>query len=90
MGWIGALILTTLNGQLSFQLLKYASVETVKLTAMIFMILIGATAFSLVFNELGGQDMALKFFAEDMGSKWSFYYLCDGGHIPLGVRDRFY
>jgi len=54
------------------------------------MILIGATAFSLVFNELGGQDMALKFFAEDMGSKWSFYYLCDGGHIPLGVRDRFY
>jgi TRAP-type mannitol/chloroaromatic compound transport system permease large subunit len=39
---------------------------------MIFMILIGATAFSLVFNELGGQDMALEFFAHDMGSKWAF------------------
>ncbi len=71
-GVIGALILTILNGQLSFELLRYASIETVKLTSMIFMILIGATAFSLVFNELGGQDMTLEFFAEDMGSKWGF------------------
>ena len=39
---------------------------------MIFMILIGATAFSLVFNELGGQDIALDFFANDMGSRWGF------------------
>ncbi|NOZ91347.1 MAG: TRAP transporter large permease subunit [Epsilonproteobacteria bacterium] len=71
-GVIGALILTTINGQLSLELIRYASIETVKLTSMIFMILIGATAFSLVFNELGGQDMALEFFAEDMGSKWGF------------------
>ncbi len=71
-GVVGALILTAINRQLSFNLLRYASVETVKLTAMIFMILIGATAFSLVFNELGGQDIALEFFKNDMGSKWSF------------------
>ena len=71
-GVIGALILTAINGQLSFELLRYSSIESVKLTSMIFMILIGATAFSLVFNELGGQDIALKFFAEDMGSKWGF------------------
>ncbi len=71
-GVVGALILTALNRQLSFNLLRYASVETVKLTAMIFMILIGATAFSLVFNELGGQDIALEFFKNDMGSKWNF------------------
>ena len=71
-GVVGALILTALNRQLSFNLLKYASVETVKLTAMIFMILIGATAFSLLFNELGGQDIVLEFFKNDMGGKWSF------------------
>jgi len=71
-GVIGALILTGINGEFSFKLLKYASIETVRLTSMIFMILIGATAFSLVFNELGGQDMALNFFANDMGSKWWF------------------
>jgi TRAP-type mannitol/chloroaromatic compound transport system permease large subunit len=42
---------------------------------MIFMILIGATAFSLVFNELGGGDMALEFFAGDMGDKWMFIFI---------------
>ena len=71
-GVLGALGLATYNRAFSLDLLKYASLETVKLTAMIFMILIGATAFSLVFNELGGGDMALEFFAKDMGDKWTF------------------
>ena len=68
-GVVGASILAFLNGTLSISLFKYASIETVKLTSMIFMILIGATAFSLVFNELGGGDMALEFFSEDLGSR---------------------
>lgn len=71
-GVLGAFALAAYNGAFSFELVRYASIETVKLTAMIFMILIGATAFSLVFNELGGGDMALQFFAEDMGDKWTF------------------
>ena len=36
------------------------------------MILIGATAFSLVFNELGGDVMAMEFFKEEVGDKWTF------------------
>ncbi len=71
-GVLGAMALAAFNRAFSFELLRYASIETVKLTAMIFMILIGATAFSLVFNELGGGDMALQFFTEDMGDKWTF------------------
>ncbi len=71
-GVLGAVGLAAMNRVLGFGLIRYAAVETVKLTAMIFMILIGATAFSLVFNELGGGDMALNFFTGDMGDKWSF------------------
>jgi len=71
-GVLGAMGLALMNGVLGFSLLRYATIETVKLTAMIFMILIGATAFSLVFNELGGGEMALNFFTGDMGDKWSF------------------
>ncbi len=71
-GVLGAMVLAGYNGAFSFELVRYASIETVKLTSMIFMILIGATAFSLVFNELGGGDMALEFFAADMGDKWTF------------------
>jgi len=74
-GVIGALILTIINKQFSFELLRYASIETVKLTSMIFMILIGATIFSLVFNELGGGDIVLEFFAQDMGDKTTFIIL---------------
>lgn len=71
-GVLGAALLAWENGSFSFAMIRYASVETVKLTAMIFMILIGATAFSLVFNELGGGDMALEFFSGDIGSQWTF------------------
>ena len=71
-GVLGAMVLAFFNGQFSFELLRYASIETVKLTSMIFMILIGATAFSLVFNELGGDDMALQFFTGDVGEPWMF------------------
>ncbi len=71
-GSIGAIILTLLHGAFAFETLRYAAMETVKMTAMIFMILIGATAFSLVFNEAGGGDIVLQFFSEDISSKWGF------------------
>ncbi len=71
-GVLGALFLAFFNGQFSFELMRYASIESVKLTSMIFMILIGATAFSLVFNELGGDVMAMQFFQEEVGDKWMF------------------
>jgi len=71
-GVVGAVLLSLLNNSLSFDMMKYATLETVKLSGMIFMILIGATAFSLVFNELGGSDMILEFFSEDIGDVWVF------------------
>ena len=71
-GVLGAVALAVGKRTFSYEMLRYASIETVKLTAMIFMILIGATAFSLVFNELGGGDMALQFFTGDVGDKWTF------------------
>ncbi|CAI6150346.1 MAG: C4-dicarboxylate TRAP transporter large permease protein DctM [uncultured Sulfurimonas sp.] len=71
-GVVGGLILSSLNKTFSLNMLKYALFETMKLTGMIFMILIGATAFSLVFNELGGSDLILEFFSEDIGDVWIF------------------
>ncbi len=71
-GVLGAVLLALYKKTFSYEMLRYTSIETVKLTAMIFIILIGATAFSLVFNELGGGDMALQFFTGDVGDKWTF------------------
>jgi len=71
-GVVGALILSAFNRSLNREMLSYALMKTVTLSGMIFMILIGATAFSLVFNELGGTDMVLEFFSEDIGDVWVF------------------
>jgi len=71
-GVMGAIVLSSLNRSLSFSMIKYSTLETVKLSGMIFMILIGATAFSLVFNELGGTDIILEFFSDDIADVWMF------------------
>jgi len=83
-GAIGAILLTLLNQSFTFSTLQYAAMETVKMTAMIFMILIGATAFSLVFNESGGADVVLEFFSQDIGSKWRFIFIAMAAIFVLG------
>ena len=71
-GVVGGVLLAAFNRTLNFEMIKYALFETMKLSGMIFMILIGATAFSLVFNELGGTDLILDFFSHDIGNVWVF------------------
>lgn len=83
-GVIGAIVLSGFNRSLNYDMLKYAALSTVKLSGMIFMILIGATAFSLVFNELGGSDMILEFFSHDIGDVWVFIAAAMLGIFILG------
>ncbi|MEA3521500.1 MAG: TRAP transporter large permease subunit [Campylobacterota bacterium] len=71
-GVLGAIILSGFNRSLNREMLRYAMMKTVTLSGMIFMILIGATAFSLVFNELGGTDIIVEFFSEEIGDVWIF------------------
>lgn len=83
-GAIGAIVLTLINRSFRWDTLTYASMETVKMTSMIFMILIGATAFSLVFNESGGADVVLEFFSQDIGSRWTFIFIAMAAIFLLG------
>ena len=71
-GVLGALILSSVNKSISVEMVTSSTLKTVRLTGMIFMILIGATAFSLVFNELGGSEIILDFFSQEHFSKWFF------------------
>jgi tripartite ATP-independent transporter DctM subunit len=73
-GAVGAIILAIFYGTFSWDLLKYAAVETVTMTGMIFMILIGAAAFSLVFNESGAGDMVTHFFTDSVSNKYIFIF----------------
>lgn len=54
-GAFGATVLTIISGKFNLGVLKDVMRETTHLTTMVFTILIGATAFSLVFRALGGD-----------------------------------
>ncbi|MCY4211018.1 MAG: TRAP transporter large permease subunit [Gammaproteobacteria bacterium] len=58
-GALGALLLALLHGQLSLARLREAMQLTTRLTSMVFLILIGATAFGLVFRGMGGDHLVL-------------------------------
>ena len=59
-GAMGALTLTAYKGKLNRKILAAVTKETLMLTSMVFMILIGATAFSLVFRGLEGDKLFLE------------------------------
>ena len=60
-GAIGAAIIAYTKGELTIQNLKETSLSTVKLSSFVFVILIGASMFSLVFRGFGGDEMIEHF-----------------------------
>jgi tripartite ATP-independent transporter DctM subunit len=62
-GAAGALVLALINKQLTLQKLKDVMMSTTKVTSMVFLILIGASIFSLVFRGFGGEELIEELFA---------------------------
>ncbi len=71
-GGAGAILLAILYRQCSWKVLWESSVETVKVTAMVFAIFIGATAFSMVFSYTGGEEIIEEIMFSLPGEKWGF------------------
>ncbi|MBA3589088.1 TRAP transporter large permease subunit [Methylibium sp.] len=65
-GAFGATLLALFKGKLTFRLLNQTLQETALTNAMLFLIFVGATAFSYVFRALGG-DFLVVGFVEGMG-----------------------
>ena len=66
-GCLGAMALAFGNRRLNFKILFEAAVDAAKLSSMVFAILIGATAFSLVFKTMGGDFIIREIFTADSG-----------------------
>jgi len=60
-GSVGAVLLALIYKTFSFAMIKEAALESVKITSMVFAILIGATAFSMVFSYTGGEEIVAEF-----------------------------
>ena len=54
-GALGALLLALIRGKLGIAVLHEVAIETTRVTAMVYLILVGATIFSSVFRGFGGD-----------------------------------
>jgi tripartite ATP-independent transporter DctM subunit len=71
-GALGAMVLAALHRRLTLENLKQAMLSTTRLTSMVFLILIGATAFGLVFRGLGGDALVHEIMTGLPGGTWGF------------------
>lgn len=83
-GCIGAILLAIIYRSFSFKMLHEAALGTVTVTAMVFGILIGATAFSMVFSYTGGEEIVEAFMLGLPGEKWGFIILSMVAILVLG------
>ena len=63
-GAFGAILLAALKGQLTTARLREVVQGTAGVTSMVFLILIGAAVFSLVFRGFGGEEIVEQFFSD--------------------------
>lgn len=75
LGGAGAILLSVVYRQFTWPLIYESAVETVKVTAMVFAILLGATAFSMAFTYTGGDYLVEEWMLALPGEKWGFLIL---------------
>lgn len=74
-GASGALLLSFLRKKLSLPTLRSVMQSTTKITSMVFMILIGAALFSLVFRGFNGDEIIIELLSDLPGGKLSAIFL---------------
>ncbi|MCY3816251.1 MAG: TRAP transporter large permease subunit, partial [Gammaproteobacteria bacterium] len=60
-GAVGAMLLAALRGKLSLSRIRDIGRATARVSSMVFLILVGASVFSLVFRGYGGDDVVREF-----------------------------
>ena len=83
-GAIGALLIAFIKKELSFTKIFDASMSTAKMSSFVFLILIGASMFSLVFRGFGGDDMISEFLNDIPGGKFAALFLVMATIFILG------
>jgi tripartite ATP-independent transporter DctM subunit len=85
-GAVGATFLTVINRRFSYKILNEVMLATMELTCMVFIILVGAAAFGLVFRGMGGDELVREFLgsiAETHG-KWFVLFIVMGLIFVIG------
>ncbi|MFB3061356.1 MAG: TRAP transporter large permease subunit [Candidatus Binatia bacterium] len=83
-GAFGAVFLTVVNGRFNLTMLREVMQTTTRLTSMVFIILVGATAFGLAFRGMGGDAMIRNFIADLSIPPWAVFASIMGIVFVLG------
>jgi len=83
-GAVGAVLLTILNGSISLSMLAGALRQTVKVTGMVFFVVIGASVFSYTFRSLGGDSLILELMQTAGLNSWGMLTLVLAVIFALG------
>ena len=67
LGALGSIIISLRKKEMNFYIINQVCLETVKITSMVFFILIGASLFSLVFRGFGGDIIVENFITNSPG-----------------------
>lgn len=74
-GALGAMLLAVLHRKLTLDNIRQATRSTMAKTSMVFMILVGATAFGLVFRGMGGDELVKQLMTGLPGGEWGFLFV---------------
>ena len=88
-GAVGACILTMLNGNLTWKLIRDSARSTANITALVIMILFCSSYFGLVFDELGGQSYVKSLLTNLPGGFWGFVIVANIVIFLLGINLEF-
>ncbi len=83
-GATGALVLTVVNRRFTWRMLQETMQVTVRLTSMVFIILVGATAFGLAFRGMGGDRLVREFITHLQLPPWTVFWSVMGLVFILG------
>ncbi len=83
-GGVGAMLLAALNRRLSVSVVQTSAEQTLRLTSMVFIILVGATAFGLVFRGMHGDDLVHEILTQLPGKEWGFLVVSQTVIFALG------
>jgi tripartite ATP-independent transporter DctM subunit len=75
-GATGSMILAAANRRFNRDILRQVMQTTTRLTCMVFIILVGAGAFGLVFRGLGGDHWVRNYIQHIPYGKWGVLFIC--------------
>ena len=74
-GALGAMLLAAVHKKLTLENLQDSMRSTTRMTSMVFLILVGATAFGLVFRGMGGDELVKEIMTSLPGGEWGFLFV---------------